>query len=156
MSQYYKWQFWKPSQPTSKPSQETTGNKYHNDETDKEQTFVKPCPPITTTKTLEETTRNQCHNNETDKEDNYEESFQPTTTSKTLQETTRNQCHNKETDNENCYEKIGPSSNEASETNRAESASYEEIKKKQFEGVENQKFGEECQWCPLLSMKTEN
>lgn len=38
---------------------------------------------------------------------------------------------------------MGPSSNEASETNRAESASYEEIKKKQFEGVENQKFGEE-------------
>lgn len=30
--------------PTSKPSHETTGNKYHNDKSNKEQSYEQPCP----------------------------------------------------------------------------------------------------------------
>lgn len=121
--------------------QETIHCRCQNIVTDKEHSYEIPCPP--TCKPSQERTRNQCHNNETDKKQSYEIPCPQTTTTETSQETTRYQCHNNETDEEHSYEKPCRPSNEASETNGAESSAYEKIKKKKFEGVENQKIGEE-------------
>lgn len=104
---------------------------------------------------LKETTHCQCQNIVTDKEHIYKKHCHPTC--KPSPETTRYQCHNNETDKEHSYEKPCPPTNKASE-----SAAYEEIRKKQFEGDESQGIGEdvhlsmECQEYPLPSMRFEN
>lgn len=83
----------------------------------------------------------RCQNIVTDKEHSYEIPCPPTC--KPSQETTCYQCHNNKTDEEHSYEKPCRPSNDASETNGAESTAYEEIKKKKFEGVDSKKIGEE-------------
>lgn len=109
---------------------------------------------------LQDAAHCQCHKIVTDKEHIYKKHCQPA--SKSSPETTHNQCHNNESDKEHSYEKPCPTTYKASEKNQTESAAYEEIRKKQFEGDDSQGIGEEvylsmeCQEYPLPSMRFED